>query len=98
MNIDLKIKIPFKKELFVSKNEEFKVKFDFAREDIEIRLESLKTELEDEAKELHEELNQKESQILENKTSKDLIEKNIEDLQLRIDERFKIIFESFNGK
>ncbi len=61
-------------------------------------MESLKTELEDEAKELHEELNQKESQILENKTSKDLIEKNIEDLQLRIDERFKIIFESFNGK
>ena len=68
------------------------------REVIEIRLESLKTELEDKAEELNEELNQIESQILENKTSKDLIEKNIEDLVRKIDERFKIIFESFNGK
>ena len=68
------------------------------REEIEIRLESLKTELEDKAEELNEELNQIESEILENKTSKDLIEKNIEDLVRKIDERFKIISESFNGK
>ncbi len=68
------------------------------REEIEIRLESLKTELEDKAEELNDELNQIESEILENKTSKDLIEANIEDLVRKIDERFKIIFESFNGK
>ena len=66
--------------------------------DIEIRLDSLKTELEEKAQQANEELNQLESRILENKTSKDLIEKKIEDLQLRKDERFKIISESFNGK
>ncbi len=68
------------------------------REEIEIRLESLKTDLEDQAEELNEQLNQIESEILENKTSKDSIEKYFEDLPLKIDERFKIIFESFNGK
>ncbi len=97
-NFKVLIKIPWTKELFISKNEEFKTKFDFAREDIEIRLESLKTELEDKAEELSEQLNQMESQVLESKMSEDLIKKNIEDLQLKIDERFKIIFESFNGK
>jgi hypothetical protein len=39
-----------------------------------------------------------ESQILENKTNKDLIEKNVEDLLLEIDERFISISESFKGK
>ena len=68
------------------------------REEIEIRLESLKTDLDDKAEELNEQLNQIESQILETNTSKDSIEKNIEDLQLRIDERFKIISESFHGQ
>ena len=61
-------------------------------------MESLKSELEDKAEELNEQLNQMETQILENKTNKDLIEKNVEELQLKIDERFKIISESFNGK
>ena len=68
------------------------------REEIEIRLESLKTELEDKAEELNEELNQLESDILENKTSKDSIEKNIEDLQLKIDERFTFIKVSLKCK
>ena len=60
-------------------------------------MESLKIEIEDVAKDLNEKLNQIEAQFVENKTRKDLIEKNIEDLQLKIDERFKIISESLNG-
>ena len=68
------------------------------KEEIEIRLESLKTELEDKAEELNEALNKMESQILENKTTAVSIVKNVEDLQLRIDERFKIISESCKGK
>ena len=58
----------------------------------------MKTETEDKVKDLIEEMNQIESQVLESKMSEDLIKKNIEDLQLKIDERFKIISESFNGK
>ena len=68
------------------------------REEIEIRLESLKTDLEDKAEELNEKLNQLESEILENKTNKDSIEKNIEDLQLKLDERFKRSIESLKSK
>ena len=68
------------------------------REEMEIRLESLKTDLDDKAKELNEQLSQIESQILENKTSRDSIEKNIEDLQLKIDERFKKSIESSKSK
>ena len=88
----------FEKDLLRSETEKHKNKFDFVREEIEIRLESLKTELEDKAEELKEQLNQIESQMLVKQISEDLIKKNIEDLQLKIDERFKIIFESFNGK
>ena len=87
----------FEKDLFSSETEKHKNKFEFVSEEIEIRLESLKTDLEDKAEELNEQLNQIESQIQDNKTSRDSIEKNIEDLQLKIDERFKILSESFNG-
>ena len=68
------------------------------REEIEIRLESLKTELEDKAEELNDELNQIESQILENKTTEDSIKKNIEDFNLKKDERFKNRSESLKSK
>ncbi len=67
-------------------------------EEIEIRLESLKTELDDKAGELNDTLNQMESEILENKTNKDLIETNIEDLQQKIDKRFKTSIELLKSK
>ena len=88
----------FEKDLLSSETEKHKNKFEFVREEIEIRLESLKTEIEDKAKELNEAINQLESQVLEFKTSEDLIEKNIEDLQLKIDERFKKSIESLKSK
>ena len=61
-------------------------------------MESLKTEIEEKAEEINEALNQIESEILESKISKNSIEKNIEDLQLKIDERFTFIKVSLKCK
>ena len=51
-----------KKDLLNCDNENIKIKFDFVRKDIEIRLESLKSELESLAQQANEKLNEIESQ------------------------------------
>ncbi len=92
------IKYLFGKGLLRSETEKHKNKFEFVREEIEIRLESLKTDLDDKAEELNDELNQIESQKEEKQISEDLIEANIEDLVRKIDERFKNRSESLKSK
>ena len=60
MKTNLKL-IRFSKGLFSSENEKIKNKFNFVREEIEIRLESLKTELDNLANELQLKLTQMEA-------------------------------------